>query len=286
MASRFLRTVVALFCLATLATVSFHPISAAEAGIPEALAIHKASDLRIMVLGDSITAGILGGGGATTDGGYRGRLAQLLAADGYHATFVGGRDDFASKMPALRHEGWPGYVIRATSKGAPGQLLGPLIERALTKYDPDLILLMAGTNDLLRYEADDDQYSQSEIVESMDLLLRQIYRLRPHVRVILAGIVDSPKVPQCMIERFDMGANSCEKGDFPNLRSLAEQYAAAGYPVLYAGGMFDALPRDAKHFPDGIHPAAGAGGYDAVADVWHKAIMSITPGAAETVGVR
>jgi lysophospholipase L1-like esterase len=285
MASLSLRTVVALFCLATLTTVSLHPISAAE-GIPEALALHKDAALRIMVIGDSITAGIEGDGGATVDGGYRGRLAELLGADGYHVTFVGARADFASHLPALRHEGWPGYVIRATSKGAPGQLLGPLVERALTKYDPDLILLMAGTNDLLRYEADDDRYDQSEIVASMDLLLRQIYRVRPHVRVILAGIVDSPKLPLCMIERFDTGRTSCETGTFANLHSLADQYTAAGYPVRYAEGMFDAVPRDATHFPDGIHPAAGPHGYDAIADVWYNAIHSITAETAGTVSTR
>src|ERR1700733_12015388 len=105
MAPFSLRTVAALFCLAVLATVSFHPLSAAE-GLPQALAIHKDADLRVMVIGDSITAGILGSGGASEDGGYRGRLAALLHADGYHVTFVGARADFSDSIPALRHEGW------------------------------------------------------------------------------------------------------------------------------------------------------------------------------------
>jgi lysophospholipase L1-like esterase len=263
-------------CLFLTAALVVPVLSAQAAAVPAALAIHKETDLKVMVIGDSITAGVLGGGGASEYGGYRGRLAELLKADGYRVSFVGSRDDFASRMPGLRHDGYPGYVIRETSKGAPGQLLGTLVERALTKYDPDVILLMAGTNDLLKYQADGDDYDQSMIVESMDLLLHQIFRLRPHVRVILGGIVDSPKLPECMVERFDLGHSPCGAGNFANLRSLADQFVVQGFGVRFAEGMFGAVPRDEKHFPDGIHPAAGAAGYDAIADVWYKAIRSIT----------
>lgn len=273
MARFFVRIVACLFLMAAF-VVPVLPLQAAT--VSPALAIHKETSLKVMVIGDSITAGVLGGGGASDFGGYRGRLAQLLQADGYRVTFVGSRADFASRVPALRHDGYPGYVIRETSKGAPGQLLGTLVERALTKYDPDVILLMAGTNDLLRYQADGDDYDQSMVVESMDLLLHQVFRLRPHARVILAGIVDSPKLPECMIARFDIGHSSCAPGSFANLRSLADQFISQGYGVRFADGMFTAVPRDATHFPDGIHPAAGVGGYDAIADVWYKAIHSIT----------
>lgn len=273
MARFIMRIAACLFCMAALAS---YTISSAAATVPAALAIHKETNLRIMVIGDSITAGILGGGGVSATGGYRGRLAELLGADGYHVTFVGDRGDYAVRAPGLRHDGYPGYVIRSTSKGAPGQLLGTLVEKALTKYDPDIILLMAGTNDFLRYEADHDEYDQTTIVESMDLLLRQIFRLQPHARVILAGIVNSPKLPECMIARFDTGHDPCAHGTFANLRSLADQYIVRGYALRYADGMFAAVPRDAAHFPDGIHPCACTNGYDAIADTWYKAIRGIT----------
>ncbi len=39
--------------------------------------------------------------------------------------------------------------------------------------------------------------------------------------------------------------------------------------------MAAAVPRDALHFPDGIHPC-GAGGYTAIANVWLHAIEDIT----------
>jgi lysophospholipase L1-like esterase len=282
MSARFsLRIAACIVCAAALLVSVF--ASAGADTIPAALAIHKQNELRIMVIGDSITAGVIDGTHNSDEGGYRGRLAQLLAANGYHAVFVGSRSDYAGHAQGLHHEGYPGYVIRATSKGAPGQLLGPIVERALTNYDPDVILLMAGTNDLLKYEADHDDYDQSLIVTSMDLLLHQIFRLRPHVRVILGGIVNSPRLPECMIERFDIGRSTCTQGTFASLRSLADQFFEQGFAIRFVD-MLNAVPRDLAHFPDGIHP--GPAGYAALADAWYKAIRSITADNDGTVSSR
>jgi len=55
-----------------------------------------------------------------------------------------------------------------------------------------------------------------------------------------------------------------------------------GYRISFAPAMATAVPRDATHFPDGIHPC-GAGGYAAVADVWLHAIEAITEPAPTAV---
>lgn len=246
-----------------------------SAAVPRALAIAKADNLRIMVLGDSITAGIVGGNGHLT-GGYRRRLENLLEAGGYRFTFVGGRTDYSASVIDPHHEGWPGYVIRSIEPDAPGELLGTVVEHAVTRYNPDLILLMAGTNDLLRYERHPGSYDEDLIVDSMALLLDEIFMLRPHVRVILGGIVDSPKVDRCLVQRFDTGSSPCSTETFANLRSLVGQFQRRGFAIAFADGMYTAVPRDLQHFPDGIHPADGPGGYDAIADVWYRAIQAIT----------
>jgi lysophospholipase L1-like esterase len=251
------------------AFVLWFPAPSISQTIPEALALHKEQQLSIMVLGDSITAGVGAEGGPSDTGGYRGPLQTLLQDGGYHVTFVGVRTDYAAKLTSPNHEGWPGYTIRSIAPGPPGQLLGTITERALSAYNPDLILLMAGTNDLLH------NYDENEIVHSMDLLLGQIFSLRPHVRVVLGGVVDSPRVPECEIARFDTGRSSCSEEIYPSLPSLAKSFAERGYAVVYAAGMDQAVPRDAEHFPDGIHPS-GADGYAAVAGVWYKAIRAIT----------
>jgi lysophospholipase L1-like esterase len=232
---------------------------------------HAKPALRVLPLGDSITAGIIDGG-KPGSGGYRALLQELLAEHQDNAILVGTRNDLSPKLADPWHDGWPGYVIRATSPGAPGQLYGPLAEQVIRQTRPDVILLMVGTNDFLRYEAAHGTYSVNVMVQSMNLLLREIYAVSPHVRVIVGAIVDSPRVDACYVERFDTGTSSCDAQVHPSLAGLVRAYSAKGYAIDYASDLMNAIPRDEKHFPDGIHPANGTGGYDAIARIWYRAL--------------
>ncbi len=227
-----------------------------------------------MALGDSITAGVGAFGTAGSEGGYRGPLGSLLQQSGYHATFVGSRSDFSDAIEEKRHEGWPGYVLRSfPSDPGPGQLYGSLLRKAMASDDPDVVLLMAGTNDMLRLEQHDAGYTLTNIVASMDLVLGQIFAAKPDVYVIVAPVVDSPKVEPCVLQAF-AGAKTCG-APAPSLKSIVTAYANRGMHVTLASAMATAVPRDSAHFPDGIHPC-GAGGYAAIAGVWLSAIESIT----------
>jgi lysophospholipase L1-like esterase len=228
--------------------------------------------LRILPLGDSITAGIVAGG-HPGNGGYRALLEQLLASAPRKAVLVGSRDDMSPLMTQPWHDGFPGYVIRNTSPGAPGALYGGLAKKVVAQTHPDIVLLMLGTNDFLRYQATHGRYSVDEMVHSMDLLLHDIYAAAPKTHVIVGAIVDSPKVNGCYVQRFDTGRSTCEKGTHPSLANLVIRYSARGYAISYAGGLLHAIPRDYLHFPDGIHPIEGAGGYDAIARVWFSSIQ-------------
>jgi lysophospholipase L1-like esterase len=235
----------------------------------------KAETIRIMALGDSITAGVAAGGLPARNGGYRGALAALLAQRGYHAQFVGTRNDFSEAIGARAHEGWPGYVLRSyPSNPGPGQLYGTLARNAILSDQPDVVLLMAGTNDLLRLERGNDGYTLAHIINSMALVLDEIFFERPSVRVILAPVVSSPKIDECTLARF-AGSASCGAPAAASLKSLVAAYTARGYRITYAAAMATAVPRDSAHFPDGIHPS-GAKGYDAIASVWLDAIVSVT----------
>ncbi len=115
------------------------------------------------------------------------------------------------------------------------------------------------------------------IVESVRMLLEQIVAAKPSVFVILAPVVDSPKVNACAVRAF-AGAglpDDCTALN-SNLATLVSDFDRRGFRVSFARNMTTAVPRDAAHFPDGIHPC-GAGGYAEVADVWLHAIEAITP---------
>jgi lysophospholipase L1-like esterase len=242
--------------------------------------IARSTPIRIMAFGDSITAGIGAFGAHSLEGGYRGPLQRLLAHDGYRATFVGMRDDFSEAISDRGHEGWPGYVVRSfPSDPGPGQLYGPLARKALQQDNPDVVLLMAGTNDLLRREANAPGYSLGNIVQSMDLLLGEIVHDKPGAFVIVAPVVESPKVDECAVRTF-AGLDDCVPAA-GSLKALVASYVQRGYRVTLAPAMATAVPRDLAHFPDGIHPS-GPGGYDAVASVWLRAIEQITQPAVQT----
>jgi lysophospholipase L1-like esterase len=236
----------------------------------------RAVPVRIMALGDSITAGVGERGIDTGSGGYRAELVRLLDARGYRVTMVGGRSDYSSRIASRHHEGWPGYVIRSFPSDPAPQLYGRITREALAGGRPDVVLLMAGTNDLLRKARHSEGYTVPNILESMNALLAQIFYLEPHVDVVIGGVIDSPRVLMCDVASFD-GSSECGPADGPSLRTLVAAYAARGFNIELADGMADAVPRDKSHFPDGIHPT-GPSGYDDIAHVWMQALENVTLG--------
>jgi lysophospholipase L1-like esterase len=258
-----------------------HPVESLVS-VAQQQGVVRSSVIRVMALGDSITAGVGAYGSFSDDGGYRGSLAKLLVENGYHVTFVGSRSDFSVGVDAA-HEGWPGYVLRSfPSDPGPGQLYGNLVRDAIEGGKPDLILLMAGTNDLLRLEKGDDGYTLGNIVQSMDLILDEIFQQNPHVRVILAPVVSSPLIDICTLAHFDGTDMVCGPMAVDNLANLVGKYSQRGYQITLAGSMANAVPRDSAHFPDGIHPS-GAGGYAAVANTWYQAISDVTDESRRSV---
>lgn len=223
--------------------------------------IAKTTPLRVMELGDSITAGI----GAPTDGGYRGQLAALLRKAGYRVTFVGQRSDYSSSIGDRAHEGYPGYVVRSfAADPGPGQLYGDVVRNAMRVDSPDVVLLMAGTNDLLRLSRHVPGYTMPEILHSMDLLIGEILAAKPGVHLIVAPVVASPKVDPAAQAEFAV-----------QLKPLVAAYAQTGAHITLIARMADAVPRDEAHFPDGIHPS-GAQGYGDIANVWFQAFERLT----------
>ena len=218
-----------------------------------------AAPMTIMELGDSITAGV--GPKGVDDGraGYRLPLARLLEAGGYDFKMVGSRSDYSGTLEVGSHEGWPGYVLRSLPSDPAPQLLGDVTRRAVATYHPSVILLMAGTNDLLRLARHSKDYTRANISRSLDMELAQIFGLEPTARVIVAGVVDSPRVPHAAVVAYAR-----------DVATLVARYRAHGYRIEQADGMSSAVPRDASWFPDGIHPATL--GYDAMAAVWFKAL--------------
>jgi lysophospholipase L1-like esterase len=138
---------------------------------PPATATAQMICFKIMPLGDSITFGE----GALDYGGYRNLLGVLLANDGYRVDFVGSQQTGMASIPDPDNEGHPGWKIFNIKDAIDS-------EGWLEIYQPDVILLHIGTNDINRGYA-------ASAPENLSALLDDILLRLPEIHIIVAQII-------------------------------------------------------------------------------------------------
>ncbi len=224
--------------------------------------------LRIMPLGDSITAGY-------TDNpkwevpfefGYRAALHTLLANAGMDCRFVGesaepwnGAFGVPSNTPSPdlrafgqdKHRGYGGWGIDGITKH---------IVNWIEADNPDVILLMIGINNI-GMGANDDPVKQKEALEN---LVDTIITTKPEVHLIVAQITPLIKHTDSLVQYNTYIRDT-----------LVPQYAQQGYNVStvdqYANFLTDAGEIDASLFSNGInHP--NRVGYKRMAETWFKGL--------------
>lgn len=218
---------------------------------------------RIMPLGDSITDGVGG-----TNAGYRGPLYTLLNNAGYSFQFVGSASNNSGSLPSApldqrRHEGHSGWVITAGTSGRSGltdnlnSWLGP------SGADPNIILLMIGTNDI------NLNYQRSTAPDRLDNLISMISNkttgLKPNAQLIVAQIVPIVNVTQdAWVQDYNLGIASV----------VAKHRDVLGEKVSMVD-MHSALTASGVDFADSLHP--NATGYNKMAAVWLDGISAVVP---------
>ncbi|MFI5387559.1 MAG: GDSL-type esterase/lipase family protein [Fimbriimonadales bacterium] len=198
-----------------------------------------AAPIRIMPLGDSITAGY------PVPGGYRTRLYYLLSTEGFSFDFVGSMTD-NSNFPALPdpdhegHSGWQTVNISANISGW------------LTTSTPDVILLHIGTNDISA------GVGSAVALSRLDILLSQITSQEPNAQLFVASVVPRWDSNEATSQVYNAG-----------IPGLVSSYTSQGKHVYFVD-IHSAV--GASDLADGIHP--NQGGYDKMANVWNGAIQS------------
>jgi lysophospholipase L1-like esterase len=210
--------------------------------------------VRIMPMGDSITDGSFG-----THGGYRGPLAALLGNANVRFQFVGSSFDNAGDLAGdqLHHEGHPGWVISAGTSNRPGlqeyvdSWIGP------GGNQPDIILLMIGTNDVdLAYDLGNAETRLSKLVST---LLDQRYGLLPQAKLIVAQII---AIQDATEDALAMTYNQ-------SVAHVVAAHAKLGEKIKLVD-MHPAL--GASDYHDKLHP--NDTGYAKMANVWFGALQS------------
>jgi len=206
--------------------------------IPQLTLIPACEPAKIMPLGDSITYGE----GIPSYGGYRNLLGALLTSDGYLFDFVGSQKSGEDSLPDADNEGHPGWRI-SNIKGAIDS------EGWLETYQPDVILLHIGSNDL-RYG--NSAYAPGNLSALLDDILVRL----PETQVIVAQII-----------RTRWGSDA--KHRFYN-DAIPDVVASKGARVSVVD-MRDVLTNN--DFTTLYHPSPA--GYDKMAQAWEAAILAL-----------
>ena len=194
--------------------------------------------VKIMPLGDSITFGE----GDPKRGGYRTVLSTLLAEDGYMIDFVGSQRSGEEVLADPDNEGHPGWRITNIRKAIAS-------EGWLETYQPDIILLHIGSNDL-RYG--NGLYAPDNLSALLDDILARL----PNVHVIVAQIIPTrwgAEVSQ-RIYNDAIPDIAASRGARVSVVDMREIMAKSDFVTLY-------------------HP--NINGYEKMARAWESAILAL-----------
>ncbi|MFI5914456.1 SGNH/GDSL hydrolase family protein [Dactylosporangium sp. NPDC051541] len=203
-----------------------------------------ATPVRILPLGASITWGT-----ASTDGnGYREELRRHLADDaGIPVDFVGSQQ--SGNGPDRDNEGHPGYRIDQVAAGADAWIA------AAGVTPPDVVLLNAGTNDMIQ------NYDVANAPARLSALIDQILRAAPAATVMVSTLVPNR----------DAAVNARVTAFNAKVPGIVQAKAAAGQRVRLVDFYANLAPADIG--ADGIHPTDD--GYSKLANAWYSALQPV-----------
>lgn len=228
---------------AVMAACTVSAPATAAPSVAAALApIDTSQHLRIMPLGDSITAGV----GSSTGDSYRWELTKYVTEVGRYTTadFVGSQTSGQGPDPQNEgHSGWKIYQLAAQAKGW------------VTTYQPDVVLVHAGINDA-RYGA-----TPEVMRDRMNYLLHEILTASPSVRVVVSEVLPTWNGVQsddasATVQRFN--------GMLPGI-------VAVQGPRVSLAKMSAVVPSNL--LPDGVHP--GDTGYRYMAWTWWRCMAPL-----------
>ncbi len=240
-----MRPVWRLYVVAALMVVSCGPpVMAATAVLPTTTieppptATAPARTIKIMPLGDSITYGWPD----TSYGGYRRLLGTMLINDGYSIEFVGSLQSGIGVRPDPDNEGHYGWTIAQIHTGID-------TKGWLETYQPDLILLHIGTNDL---EKPDPASAPGKLSALLDDILQRL----PHAHIIVAQIIPFRRGPDSVHQAYNA--------------ALPELVVGKGGRVSLVDMQTILVP---TNYADAFHP--NASGYDKMARAWEPALRAV-----------
>jgi lysophospholipase L1-like esterase len=185
----------------------------------------------IMPLGDSITLGV--------NGGYRNDLYTGLQQNNCGVSYVGTEYDQGTRVVDKDHEGHSGFTI-ADIAGS--------VNAWMASTQPDIILLMIGTNDTAWWTAE----NADQIGARHDALIEQLRTARPNASIFVASI---PPQSSAIIQPNNVDRAALTQQLNEVIKSNVEARVALGQRVRFVDVNSALTTADLY---DGIHPTEAA----------------------------
>lgn len=208
---------------------------------------------KILPLGDSITEGC-----CTFNGGYRVELFKQAVLAGKDITFVGtqsnGPNMVEGKAFPKNHQGHGGYKI----SGNMG-IGGDITNNALSMFQPHIVLLMIGTNDV-----NEGGSNVPDVLNRLDGLLDSITSKAPDTLLVVASIIP-----------IGNGNNQKAISYNAGLKEAVEERAAAGKKILFVDNykVIESQPNYSQTvMAESLHP--NDAGYKLLGQSFYDAIES------------
>jgi hypothetical protein len=223
-----------------------------------------AAALKIMPLGDSNTSGP-----TWARGTYRLQIWRNFGSDINRIEFVGSTGyPLPAELGSKRHEGHSGFTIAAAPIGY-GNITDNIATWLGPTMNPDIILMMIGTNDI------NYQYRVDEAPARLDHLISLISDLgtglKPNAYLVVASL---PPINDAnnnfRSTPTDYSANARVNAFNATLPGIVDQHRARGEHVYFADVNAALTIAD---IADGLHLTAA--GYDKIGDAFYNTILAL-----------
>lgn len=224
--------------------------------------------IRIMPLGDSITRGQVGTSvPEEVEEGYRLGLWNRLTDFGLSIDFVGSQSSGSTNLPDLDHEGNPGFTTRQITNGRGEQ---PGVDELIPTFNPEVILLMAGTNN--------SNNTPDRMIEDLDALIDSILNENGFAGELLVSTIPPIRSDGRFPERIpNVEAYNAQ------IATVVDTYVQQGNSVTFVdmlnipNGLTENDITPPPEDRNGIHPTIA--GYDKIAQFWFDNLLGQLGGA-------